>query len=172
MEGKERISRLPHFRMPKEWIFSSLPSFPTERDKFSLHQCKKSLRIMHQTVKQNKWFNRLKGPFLLWISKVHEGTKTLPLRRKEKIEKRKEQQQQKKSNRKKIIHFLLFSFPPHKASVLSSEKFTSLLEIAKIGLQLVKMPRICTLLCDLKQKWHEHWQIWQGNLCKKQLLFG
>lgn len=77
-----------------------------------------------------------------------------------------------KNTRKKIIHFLLFSFPPRKVSVLSSEKFTSLLEIAEIGLQLVKMPRICTLLCDLKQKWHEHWQIWQGNLCKKQLLFG
>lgn len=51
-----------------------------------------------------------------------------------------------------MIHFLLFSFLPHKVSVLSSEKFTSLLEIAEIGLQLVKMPRICTLLCDLKQK--------------------
>ena len=67
-------------------------------------------------------------------------------------EERKERKQQQKNPRKKIIHFLLFSFPPHKVSVLSSEKFTSLLEIAEIGLQLVKMPRICTLLCDLKQK--------------------
>lgn len=66
-------------------------------------------------------------------------------------EKRKEREQEQ-NPRKKIIHFLLFSFPPHKVSVLSSEKFTSLLEIAEIGLQLVKMPRICTLLCDLKQK--------------------
>lgn len=75
----------------------------------------------------------------------------LSLRKKEK--KRQERnQEQKKTWKKKIIHFLLFSFPPHKVSVLSSEKFTSLLEIAEIGLQLVKMPRICTLLCDLKQK--------------------
>lgn len=66
--------------------------------------------------------------------------------------KRKQQQKDPWEKKKGITHFLLFSFPPHKVSVLSSEKFTSLLEIAEIGLQLVKMPRICTLLCDLKQK--------------------
>lgn len=143
--------------------------FSYKKDKFLVHQCKKSLHHA-QIVKQNTWFNRLKGFFLLWINKIDKWIQTLSLRRKEKKEKRKEQK--KKKSQKKMIHFLLFSFPPHKVSVLSSEKFTSLLEIAKIGLQLVKMPRICTLLCDLKQKWHEHWQIWQGNLCKKQLLFG
>lgn len=40
------------------------------------------------------------------------------------------------------------SCQPHAGSW---EKITSLLEIAEIGLQLLKMPEICTLFCDLKQ---------------------